>query len=313
VIGRRTWLLGASALAVAGARGPVSAQSTVPVRIATTAAETYAQPFYAQEAGLFAKAGINVEVLILANGAAGSTAVAGGAADVGVTSTVTLGNAVVRGVPFVAIAPCAVTTAEAPSGLLCVPKSSIAKVAKDFEGLTIAVPALKQSGDLALRTWLAQGGVDAGKVRIIEVPFNAMGDGLERGLFAAAYISDPALTNVLRKYDVRRFADVTAAIGPKSMVAAWFTTRAYLQANPDPVRRVAAALTEAAKWANAHHNESAAIVSRIAKIDLDVIHSETRTVYGEQLSAADLQPQLDAAYKVGFLTRAVKAGEFLPR
>ena len=312
MIARRTWIAGVSAVAAGGAARPVRAQAA-PVRIATTAAETYAQPFYAEDQGLFAKAGIPVTISLLANGASVSTAVAGGAADVGVTSTVTLGNAVEHGIAFVAIAPCALSTAEAPAGLLCVLKSSTAKGAKDFEGATIAVPSLKQSADLAVRAWLLQGGADVAKVRIIEVPFNAMGDGLDRGQFAAAYLSDPALTNTLRKYDVRRLADASAAVAPRSMVAAWFTTQTYLQANGDAVRRVAAALSEAGRWANAHHNESALIVSRVGKIDLDVIHSETRTVYGDTLSVAELQPQLDAAYKVGFLGRPVKAAEFLSR
>jgi NitT/TauT family transport system substrate-binding protein len=315
LISRRVWLAGSAALL--GAVSPRGARAQAPpgqpVRIATTAAETYAQPFFAQEAGLFAKAGVTAEIVQLATGAAVSTAIAGGAGDVGVTSTVTLGNAIIRDVPFVAIAPCALTTAKAPAGVLCVAKSSAYKTPKDFEGKTIAVPSLKQAADLAVRAWLAAGGADITKVRIIEMPFVEMGEGLERGLVAAASISDPALTNQLKRNDIRRFADPFAAIGPNHMVAAWFTTRQYLQANPDLVRRVAAALTEAGRWANAHQNESAAIVARVSKVDIDVIRSENRTVFGEQLRASDLQPQLDAAFKQGFLTRAVSASEFLPR
>lgn len=307
---RRTWIVGSSSLLLAGSQRAARAQSAT-VRIATTAAETYAQPFYAQEAGLFAKAGVNVEIGLLATGAAVSTAVAGGAADVGVVSTVTLGNAIIRGVPFIAIAPCALTTPKAPAGVLCVVKASTVKTAKDFEGQTIAVPSLRQAADLAVRVWLAQNGADVTKVRIVEAPFAEMGAGLERGLFAAASISDPALTNSLKKNDIRRFADPFSAIAPEHMVAAWFTTKEYAQSNPDGVRRVAAGLTEAAKWANTHHNESATIVARIAKVDIEVIKSESRTVYGEQLRASDLQPQLDAAFKQGFLSRQVNAGEFL--
>lgn len=78
-------------------------------------------------------------------------------------------------------------------------------------------------------------------------------------------------------------------------------------------RRVAAALTEAGRWANQHPDASARIVARVAKIDLDVIHAEHRTIYGEHMRADDLQPQLDAAFKFGFLSRPVSAAEFLPR
>jgi NitT/TauT family transport system substrate-binding protein len=309
---RRTWIAAASTMLVAGGARAARAQ-TATVRIATTAAESYAQPFYAQEAGLFAKHGVNVEIGLLATGAAVGTAVAGGAADVGVLSTITLGNAIVRGVPLVAIAPCALTTARAPISLLVVGKSSTARTPKDFEGTTIAVPSLRQAADLALRVWLAAGGADVAKVRIVESSFAEMGAGIERGLFAGATISDPALTNALKKNDVKRFADIFAAISPEHMVAAWFTTQQYLQSNPDGVKRVAAALTDSAKWANTHHNETALIVSKLTKVDLDVIKSESRPIYGEVLRASDLQPQLDAAFKAGWLSRAVNAGEFIIR
>jgi NitT/TauT family transport system substrate-binding protein len=230
-----------------------------------------------------------------------------------VTSTVTLGNAIVRGVPLIAIAPCALTTPKAPAGVLCVAKSSTYKTAKDFEGKTIAVPSLKQAADLAVRAWLVAGGADVTKIQIVEMPFVQMGEGIERGLVAAACISDPALTNQLKKTEIRRFADPFAAIAPTHMVAAWFTTQQYLQSNPDAVRKVAAALTDGGKWANAHQNESAAIVARVGKVDIDIIRSENRTVFAEQLRASDLQPQLDAAFKQGFLPRAVSASEFLPK
>jgi len=44
-----------------------------------------------------------------------------------------------------------------------------------------------------------------------------------------------------------------------------------------------------------------------------MIHSETRPIFGETMSAADLQPELDAAYKFGFLSRQVSAAELLLR
>ena len=316
LISRRTLIAGSTALLAAAAapcRSFAQTPAGAPVRIATTAAETYAQPFFAQDTGLFAKAGVSVEILQLATGAAVSTAVAGGAADIGVTSTVTLGNAIARGVAFVAIAPSALTTPKAPAGVLCVAKSATYRNQKDFEGKTIAVPSLKQAADLAVRAWLAAGGADITKVQIVEMPFVQMGEALERGLVAAASISDPALTNQLKKNDIRRFADPFAAIAPTHMVAAWFTTQQYLQSNPDGVRRAASALTEAGRWANAHQAESAAIVARVSKVDIDVILSENRTVFGERLRASDLQPQLDAAFKQGFMPRAVSASEFLPK
>lgn len=307
-------IVAALVAAVGGNPGATSAQPAPPlVRIATSAAETYAQAFYAQDLGLYQKAGLNVEVQALATGAAVSQAVAGGAVDVGVATTINLANAITRGVPFVAIAPSAMTTPKNPTGLLCVAKSSAYKMAKDFEGQTIAVPALKQTADLAVRVWITKGGADLAKVHIIEGPFAEMGPSLERGTYAGATISEPALSNALKSGRVRCIADVFGAIAPSYMFAAWFTTKEFAEKNPELVRKVAAALTEAGKWANAHHFESAAIVSKVNKVDVDTIRGGVRPLYAEEIRTSEIQPQLDAGLKFGFLTRPVTANELLER
>jgi ABC-type nitrate/sulfonate/bicarbonate transport system substrate-binding protein len=79
------------------------------------------------------------------------------------------------------------------------------------------------------------------------------------------------------------------------------------------VKKIAAALTEAGKWANSHHFESAAVVSKINKVDVDTIRAEVRPLYAEEIKLSEIQPQLDAGFKFGFLTRAVNAGELYNR
>ena len=303
-----------SLLAVAGLPpAPVAAQTTAAplVRIASSAAETYAQAVFAQELGLYQKAGLNVEVDILGTGAAVSTAVAGGGADIGVATALNLANAVTRGVPFVVIAPAAMETAKNPSGALCVAKTSAYKVAKDFDGQTIAIPALKQTADLGTREWLTLGGQDPAKVHIVEAPFAEMGAGVERGTYAAALISEPALTKALKTGGIRCIANPYESIAPSYMFAAWFTTKAFADKYPDVVKKMATALVDAGKWANTHHFESAAIVSKVNKVDVDTIRSEVRPVYADELTPSLIQPQLDAGYKYGFLTRPVSADELL--
>lgn len=312
-VDRRSWLVAAASLTAAGLPRIATAQAAPAVRIGTSPAEAYAQPFYAQEAGFFSKAGLTVDLQLLANGAAVSAGVAGGALDFGVSTIVSLANAITRGVPFIMIAPAAMTTAKAPSGLLCVAKSSPYHTAKDLEGKIIAVPALKQVVDLAVRVWFAKNGADPAKAQIVETAFADMGPGVERGTYAAAAISEPSLTNAMNHNDLRVIGDVYGAISPEYVIAGWITTTPYRDKNPDVVRKVAAALLDSARWANTHRNETAAIVSRITKVDLETIRNEVRPFYEEQLSFAALQPQLDAALKFGFLTRAVSANELVGR
>jgi NitT/TauT family transport system substrate-binding protein len=314
-LGRRSWLAAASAAAaaVAGASLAARGQAAPLVRFATSPTEGYAQAFFAQDAGLFAKAGVNADVQIVSTGAAISAAVAGGTVDVGVATIVNLANAVTRGIPFVLIAPAVLATPKVPPGLLCVATASPIRNAKDFEGKIIAVPALRQVADLAVRVWLSKGGADPAKVQIVEAPFPEMGAGVERGTYAGAAISEPALSAALNRNVVRSLADPYAAIAPEYAIAGWFTTAAYLQKYPDAVRRAAAALMESGRWANTHRSETAAIVARITKTDAEAIRNAPRPLFGEDMKLAEIQPQLDAAFKFGFLSRAVSASELAGR
>ncbi len=311
-----TAALGAVLVALWGCPLAIDAQQapTAPlIHIAASAAETYAQAFFAQDIGLYQKAGLNVEVDTLGTGAAVSSAVAGGGVEIGVATMLNLANAIARNVPFVVIAPAALETTKQPTGLLCVAKTSAYKTAKDFDGQTIAIPALKQTVDLAVREWLQQGGEDPTRVHIIEAPFSEMGPAVERGTYAAAAISEPSLSQAQRAGGIRCIGDPYSAIAPTYMLGAWFTTKDYAAKNPDVVRKVAAALTEAGKWANAHHFESAAIVSKVNKVDVETIRNEVRPRYAEELKLSDIQPQLDAGFKFGFLTRQMNAAELLAK
>ena len=150
------------------------------------------------------------------------------------------------------IAPASITTAKAPGGLLLVGKSSPIRSGKDLEGKVVAVPALRQIADVALRVWVTKTGGDPAKVQVVESPFPDMGPGIDRGTFSAAIISEPSLTNALKHNDVRLLADPYQSIAPEYAVAGWITTQAFQQKNPELVRKLAAALMESGRWANTH-------------------------------------------------------------
>jgi ABC-type nitrate/sulfonate/bicarbonate transport system substrate-binding protein len=86
---------------------PIGAQTTPParIRIAITSADNFAEGYYAQDAGFFTKAGLDVEVVGMTTGAQISAAVAGGSIDIGMSNTVQLVNAMTHGAPFVIVAP----------------------------------------------------------------------------------------------------------------------------------------------------------------------------------------------------------------
>src|SRR5215469_18645062 len=119
-----------------------AAQTAAPlplVRIASAPSDDMSPALYADKAGLFRAAGINVEIQRAASGSAVASGVAAGAIDIGKSSIVPLISAHARGFPFTLVAPSAIFRSIAPTAGLIVPKNSPIRSASDLSGKTVSV------------------------------------------------------------------------------------------------------------------------------------------------------------------------------
>lgn len=302
---RSLFLATVPALGVASAL-PAWAQ-TGTLKVGATANDTFAQAYYAQDMGFFTKAGLNVEIMTFTNGASVSTAVASGAVDIGISNPVQLANAVSHGIPFVLVAGGGMYNTAAPTTVLCVGKDSAIKTAKDFVGQTIAVSALKDLTDLARAEFLLKNGVDPASVKAIELPFAEMGAACARGTVAGAVISEPSLSGSLGHGQTRVFAKVFDSLAPHFLISSWFTTRDWYAKNASLVKRYAAVMADTATWANANHDQSAAILAKYSKITLATMHVMTRATYATSLNSQYIDPVLQLAAKAKLTDKLVTA------
>jgi ABC-type nitrate/sulfonate/bicarbonate transport system substrate-binding protein len=240
-ITRRQSLTFAAATAI-GALAPnlARAQAVPTIRIGQNVAETFGEGLYGVDGGLFAAAGLNVEVSTFPNGAAQASACIGGAIDVGLGEATELANGVVHGLPLAIFAGGALYETAAPSTLLCVAANSTFRVAKDFEGQTIAVPAITALSAMAVKAWLVKNGANVARVNFIELPASATLAALERGTIAAAHYGEPYLSAAGTA--VRRIAAPYDAVGKRFLISDWFSTRGWLTANPALAKRLTGAL-----------------------------------------------------------------------
>jgi NitT/TauT family transport system substrate-binding protein len=311
---RRAHFVASSLTAFVASAGPARAQNaTVNVRVGTTATDQYAQAYYAQDAGFFQRAGLTADVQTLNTGTAAAAAVAAGALDIAISTPVGLANALARGIPFVAVAAAALATTRVAPGLVCVAKNGSIRVAKDLEGKPVSVPTLKTLTEAALDLWLEKNGADYTKIHPVETIIAEMPIAVERGTVAAAVINEPALSIGLKGGNIRSLGNPFAAIAPQFLTACWFSTTAFVQKNPDLIRKFQTAMTEAGRWANSHQADSAVILAKYTKMDLDVIRGMSRAPYTDQLRVSDIQPQLDVALRFGVIPKAVTAAELLGR
>lgn len=311
---RSVWIAAAAAVAVAGVPRLGFTQPNGPVvRIGQGPGDPFAQGYYALDGGFFQKAGLTVDFQFFGGGGPIAEALASGTVDFGVSTTIQIANAVSHGIPFAIIAPGCLNTLKAPSGFLIVGKTSGIRSAGDLVGKTVAISQRRSITELALITWLRKHGADPAQVKTLEMPFDAMGAAVERGLVAAAVAVEPAYTTALRTNAVRSFADVYGAVAPAFLLSAWVTTQDYARKNPDVARRFQSVMLDVARWANRHHTESGAILAKYSKIDPAIVSVMVRAEYAEQLRTSDIQPTLDLAVKNGLVDHPMTASDLLVR
>lgn len=284
-----------------------SRAQTETIRIGQNATDTFGEGYYAADRGFFKEAGLDVELSTFPNGAAQAEACAGGTIDVGLGEATELANGVVRGLPFAIFAGGSLYESTAPVSALCIAPNAAFRVARDFEGETIAVPVLISLSSMAVKAWLVQNGADLGKVRFIELGQSAMAPAIERGAVAAAHIGEPSLSAAGTA--VRRLATPYDAIAKEFLISDWFARREWLTSHRDLVKRLVGVIYDTARWANEHHDESAAILAKYSKLSLDRVRGMRRSRYATTLERRLIQPVLDAAFTYKGLPRHVEATE----
>ncbi len=306
----RARALGALSAAAALAPSLVGAQAPS-VRLGGSGTDLYIEPFLALDAGYFSRAGLSVDVSALANGGAIASAVAGGALEAGLADMIQIANAVNRGLPFAFFAGSGLYSSEAPILALCVAKNGAMKSAKDIEGGTVALVALKSITEAAVREWLRQNGADLAKIKFIEMPYGEMTPALARGTVAAAFLGEPFLS--AGKDDVRIVGRCYDVVAPSFYISAWFGSRDWIGKNPEVVRKLAGALYACASWANGHHDETAPILAKYAKLDVGRIRAMNRTRYATTLDPRLMQPVLDIAVRYQLIEKPVAAADLIVR
>jgi NitT/TauT family transport system substrate-binding protein len=297
---RSTTLSVLGAATALGFPGLARAADPTPVQLGTMGADGSAEPFYGVDHGFFKDAGLDVNITVMQNTAQLASAVAGNALEIGYGSVIPVAQAHLRGLEFRVIAPAFEAGGPAPTNLLLVAKDSTIKTGADLNGLTVAVNGLRDLSQYETQAWIDQNGGDIKTVKLIEIPFPEMGVAVASGRVAAAISAEPFTTVALAGGQVRVLGNASSSVGKLYAATCWFATPAWLQANADAAHRFQSAMLKIAKWANANHAETEAIVLKYTKIAPEVAAKMARTTYGEtKITAALLQPVINLAVKYG--------------
>ncbi len=287
-------------LMVCGTLSAASAQTPLPVvRVATTPIENGAEVYYAKEMGFFTKAGLDVQTQDIQSGSAIASALAANAVDVGFASLVPLAIAHNKKVPFVLIAPGAVWTQTAKNSGLFVASTSTIRSGKDLNGKVLSTAGLGTLTEFAARAWIDGTGGDATTVKFLEMGYSTMPDALSAGRIAGSLVNEPYFQIAGKAGKLIGYPYDYAS--KNFLIAGWFTTSQWATDHPDLVNRFANAMRETALWANQPQNQarSAEILEKYTHIDPAVAATMIRVRFGDKLTAAAVQPQIDVSAKYG--------------
>ncbi|HYZ15738.1 MAG TPA: ABC transporter substrate-binding protein [Candidatus Acidoferrum sp.] len=285
-------LAGAAALAPTAVR----AQSRT-LRFASAPDDDVTSFLYAQEAGIFKRAGLDVTIQRSNSGSAVAAAVAGGSIDIGKSSVMSLISAHNRGLPFVLVAPAGLYTAAEPVVAMLVAKEGPIRTPRDLAGKTIAVPALGDLYSIANNSFIDANGGDAKSVRYIEMPSAASPDAVINHRIDAVTLTTPILVAALETGKLRVIGHPFDAISKRFIQAAWFTTRDFAAQNREMIGRFQRAILESAVYANAHHAETVNALAAFTAADPKLVARMPRATAGTVLDPALVQPVIDAAVK----------------
>jgi NitT/TauT family transport system substrate-binding protein len=287
------------------------------VRMAGVFSDLFAEPFYAQAAGAFGRAGMTVEATSLNNAGAVAAALSGGAMELGVGDLVSGVNAIVKGVPILLVAGGGLyRESQQETGILAVVKDSPLRAARDLAGKSIGVPTLVGLTTACVRAWLAANGVAVESVKLVEIPQAAVVPALQRGTLDVGLLAEPFVTqnrDVVRSvgYPNNVIADRTP--NKEFPVSVWYAAKSWVDEDRARAHRALDAIYETARWANAHHDETFAILVRDGQLDASKLQGLPRVPYATALTPAMVQPILDVALQGKIFSQPLDAASLISK
>lgn len=268
-----------------GSGGAASGSSGGIDKINLLVAPVAYEPVYiAQDQGMFAKHGLQVNMVNGGTAAQAIPQLLSGKVDIAATGGTSLIAAVAQGIPVQAIAGSLNAHAKGPatSGILVKQDSPIHDY-KDLQGKTVGLQGLKETTNLGTMLGVAAHGGDPSSVKFVQLPLPDLNDAVLKGQVDAVY-------NIGSFYPTGLSMGLRAIGAPANEYmdggpsALWFTTKSYIAKNKGVVQKFQAAMEEASKYAMANHD---------AVVQQEIAHTQQDPNYLKSAPPADLDWRID--------------------
>lgn len=309
-------LAGTTALALAAVLpGSMPALAQAPdatlIRVGAGPDDPSTPLLYADKAGLFKKAGLNVEIEKLAGAAVVGAALAGGSLEIGKASTMSVVTAVARGLPFTVIGAIASYNSEKPDTALVVLKNSGITTAQDLVGKTLADVSLEDMNTVATLAWLDQHGIDYKSLKYVEIPASAALAAMEQGRVVGSTVYEPVWSADEATGKISALGYPFDAISKHFATAVMFANVNWAKAHPDLIARFLQVVAAASAHVAGHENETPGLLAAFGNGSDPSLAKMRHPTRGVAISPADIQPVIDIAAKYGGIPKDFPAATMI--
>lgn len=288
---------------VAGTRDNVLERTEVTVAVFPSMNSVAAAA--ADEAGIFARRGLDVELEVLGTPGQAIPQVLGGQIDFALVDLTAPLIAMSKGVPIVYVAggvvgrPPEAERQLAFGNIWVRPDSPISSI-RELENATFALPEINSQIWVTIRRAVDEAGGDSSKIRFMEAPNTVAA--LRAGQADAITTSEPVGTLSLDDPGMRFLSPNPS----RGMTTAFVTSRRFAHRNPDTVLAFRAAMLEANHLANTDERLRVSAAARIMDVETDLIARSVFPYFAErQIEAADIVDATTAMERYGLLPEGV--------
>jgi len=287
------------------------AQALKPVAVGSVIAEDSVPCWYAVTSGMFRRAGLDVTYQKVSNGSASATGIATGTFNVGNTNAMAAINAHVHGVPLTIIGSSGLYGGQPHFQAVISLKDAPFQTAAECNGKTLGTTSVRDINSMVFLNWMDKNGGDSKSLKVVEVPYSAILPALEQGRIDVGTTLQPFLNQALATGKARIFCDNYTSVG-RCVTSVYVANSSWADANPETVRTFVRVLREAQVWANAHHPETAQIMSTESGVEVSAITSGGREDFDPGFAEPrDFQSIIDVAVKYGALDKRIDAQELI--
>lgn len=282
---------------------------TTTIKVGVFPSTTLAPLYLGMSKGIFEKAGLKIEPQQAEGGAALVPAVLKNQLQVAYSNVISLMLAQQQGLPVQVVANGALQVAPGSgpqtgrtNEAVVVAHGSPIRSAKDLNGKTVAVNALKNIEEVLTRYSIDQAGGDSSTVRLIEMPTSQMLPALQKGRIDAANVIEPYQTMAADagvRTLLRPFTDMP---DPATNTSVYFASKQFMKQEPELMRRFTMAMNESLDYAQAHPEEARGVVPTYTKIEPDLVKRMVLPYWTPKLNVGSIKMQGDLCVKYGLLS-----------